>query len=275
MTPMQTLAPAARAQLTPAFRQGHATVGLREYLQPVPDGHDVPVAELGILLDEARSRYEEDPARSDRWLAPRLHALLRLDRKHGGDSRIWAWLATVECPEYVRWRFPGKGDEEEDEAKRGTALKRFLGQDRDNALSRLWWGGELCRDGGDYVPVEQAFIVQDVPNTWFSLDAFHHPACAQAALRLLPSMGSRPVNRLATAMDHVLTTIQLDVVAPALPPDTAAVTEWREQEISLEALLEEGLPEGPDESQVDPAQIDAVEALLRRVASEIDLELPV
>ncbi len=273
MTSMQTLAPAARAQLTPAFRQGHATVDLREYLQSAVDARDLPVAELRILLDEARSRHQGDPALSDRWLAPRLHALLRLDRKDAGDTRMWAWLASVGCPEYVRWRFPGKGDEEEDEFKRGTPLKRFLGQDRDNALARLWWGGELCRDGGNYEPVERAFIVQDVPNTWFSLDAFHHPACGQAALRLLPTMGSRPVNRLATAMDHVLTTIQLDVVAPAPPPETVAVTEWREEDVDLEALLEDSLPEGPDESPVDPSQIDAVEGLLRRVAGEIGLKL--
>src|SRR4051794_37161717 len=110
MTLMQTLAPAARAQLTPAFRQGLATVDLREYLHPVPDGHDLPVGELRALLDDAHSRYEDDPARSDRWLAPRLHGLLRLDRRHGGESGMWAWLATVECPEYVFWRFPGKGD---------------------------------------------------------------------------------------------------------------------------------------------------------------------
>jgi hypothetical protein len=276
MTPAQTLLAAARGHLTPAFRQGRTNVDLREFLQPVPGGRDLPIGELGRLLDSACERFADDPARSDRWLAPRLHALLRLDRAEAGDKQFWAWLAAVEFPDYVRWRFAGKGEEEEDEQRRGTALKRFTGQDRDNALSRLWWGGELCRNGDDYRPVEQAFVVQDVPSTWFSLNAFHHPACAQAALRLLPSMQGRPVNKLATALDHVLTTIQLDVVAPAPPPDTQAVLDWREQELDIEKLLEDALPTGPDETAVDPDQINAVEALIRRVAKEMHppLKLP-
>lgn len=276
MTPAQTLLPAARGQLSPAFRQGDTTIDLSEFLRPIPGGRELPIDELRRLIETARERFAAEPARSDRWLAPRLHALLRLDRAEAGDKQLWAWLAAVEFADYVRWRFPGKGEEEEDEQRRGTPLKRFTGQDRDNALSRLWWGGELCRNGDDYTPAEQAFVVQDVANTWFSLDAFHHPACAQAALRLLPRMQGRPVNRLATALDHVLTTIQLDVVAPAPPPDTEAVLEWREQELEIEELLGDDLPTGPDETPIDPDQIDAVEALIRRVAKEMQppLELP-
>jgi hypothetical protein len=251
-------------------------VDLKDYLRPIRGGLELPLEELGQMLDAARERFADEPARSDRWLAPRVHALLRLTRAEAGEKQLWAWMAAVAFPDYVRWRFPGKGDEEEDENLRGTPIKRFAGQDRDNALSRLWWGGELCRNGADYRPVEEAFVVQDVPNTWFSLDAFHHPACAQAALRLLPRMQGRPVNRLATALDHVLTTIQLDVVASATPPDSQAVLDWRGEEIDIEALLEDKLPTGPDESAVEPEDVDAVEMLLRRVAKEMHppLELP-
>jgi hypothetical protein len=276
MTPAQTLLPSARGQLTPAFRQNQASVDLKEFLRPVTGGRDIPVAELGRLLAAAQERFAEDPPRSDRWLAPRIHALLRLSRSEAGDKQFWGWLAAVEFPDYARWRFPGKGEEEEDEARRGTPVKRFTGQDRDNALSRLWWGGELCRNGADYRPVEAAFMVQDVPSTWFSLDAFHHPACAQAALRLLPRMQGRPVNRLATALDHVLTTIQLDVVAPSAPPDTQAILDWRDEDADIEALLEDELPTGPDETATDPDHIDAVERLIRRVAQKMrpPLDLP-
>ena len=276
MTVARLLQASARGQLTPSFRQGESVVDLQAHLLPAPGGLQLPVAELGVLLKTAREHFAEDPVRSDRWLAPRVHALLRLTRAEAGDKQMWAWLAAVEFPDYVRWRFPGKGDEEEDDSRRGTPVKRFAGQDRDNALSRLWWGAELCRNGADYGPVEAAFVMQDIPNTWFSLDAFHHPACAQAALRLLPRIQGRPVNKLATALDHVLTTIQLDVVAPASPPDSSAVMEWKEEQVDLDALLEEDLPMGPDETAVDPQHIDAVEALIRRVAKEMrpPLELP-
>jgi hypothetical protein len=266
------LLPAARERLSPAFRQNQISrIDLSEYRRVAPDAVELPLDEMARLLERAQTTFAEAPVASDQWLAPRLHALLRLDRHHASDKHMWAWMAADVFPDYARWRFVGKNeDREEDESKRGTPLKRFFGQDRDNVLSRLWWGGELCRDGGDYSPVEQAFLAQDVPNTWFSLDAFHHRACAQAALRYVPKMGSTPINRLSTALDHVLTTIQLDVVAPASPPDTSAIAEWRELPLDIEELLDDRLPAGPDETPVDPDQIDAADALLRRVAREMN-----
>ncbi len=278
MTRAHTLLPSAREQLSPAFRQNQiARIDLSDFRRLVAGGRELPMDDVGTLLRHTQTTFADDPIASDRWLAPRLHALLRFDRRDASDKYFWAWIAADVFPDYARWRFVGKTEEdEEDESRRGTPVKRFFGQDRDNALSRLWWGGELCRNGGDYAPVEQAFVAQDVPNTWFALDAFHHPACAQAALRYVPKMGSKPINRLSTALDHVLTTIQLDVVAPADPPDTAAITEWREEGVEIDELLRDQLPVGPDEAPVDPDQVAAADTLLRRVAREMNppLELP-
>lgn len=273
MTPTQALLPAASAAMIPLWRQGEQVVELSSFLRPAVPGREVDVDAVRRLVDHARTTCADDPPASDRWLAPRVHSALRLTRSEAGGRWLWAWLAAHEFDDYARWRFPGKGDEEEDEIRRGTPLKRFVGQDRDNAISRLWWGGELCRDGADYAPVERAFIAQDVPNTWFALDAFHHPACAQAALRIVPELSSKAINRLSRALDHVLTTVQLDVVAPAVPPDTEAVREWCEQAVDVDALLGDALPAGPDEAPVDPTHIDAVDRLIRRVAGEIALEL--
>ena len=274
MSTAHTLPANANARMTPEWRQGLLEVDFSTFLQPVSPGLDLAVDTVRRLVDHAMTAFTDDPPASDRWLAPRVHSALRMTRAQAGNPRLWAWLATVELPDYVLWRFPGKGDEEEDESRRGTARKRFTGQDRDNAVSRLWWGGELCRDGDDYTPVERAFVMQDVPNTWFSLDAFHHRACAQAALRIVPDLNSKDINRLSRALDHVLTTIQLDVVAPATPPDTEAIREWVELPVDGDELMEDTLPTGPDEEPVDPAQIDAVDRLLRRVAGEIGLPVP-
>jgi hypothetical protein len=274
MSNAKTLLPTARGQLTSAFRQGLADADLSEFLQPLELDRDLPLDDVRRLLERAMQSFE-DPVASDAWLAPRLHAVLRLRRNEAAERGIWAWLATVEFPEYARWRFPGKSaDEEEDESKRGTPLKRFLGSGRDNALARLWWGAELFRNGDDYEPVVRAFAKQDVPNTWLSLDAVHHPAAAQAALRLLPALGSKPINRLSTALDHVLTTIQLDVLAPVEAPDTIAADEWVAARADIDEILGDDLPRGPEETPVPEELVDAVEALLRSVAAEIQLPLP-
>jgi hypothetical protein len=247
---------------------------LSDFLQPLEFDRDLPLDDVRRLLEHAMQSFD-DPVESDAWLAPRLHATLRLRRNEAAERGLWAWLSTVEFPDYARWRFPGKSaDEEEDETKRGTPLKRFLSSGRDNALARLWWGAELFRNGDDYDPVVRAFAKQDVPNTWLSLDAVHHAAAAQAALRLLPALGSKPINRLSTALDHVLTTIQLDVLAPVEGPDTIAADEWVAARADMDDVLGDVLPRGPEETPVPEELVDAVEALLRNVAAEIQLPLP-
>src|SRR3954463_10422542 len=97
--------------------------------------------------------------------------------------------------------------------------------------------------------------MQAVPNTWLSLNAIHHRAAAQAALRILPSLNSKQINRLSTALDHVLTTIQLDAVAPDPGPDVIAVEEWIGETPDRDAVLRDDLPGGPEEDPTDPDMV--------------------
>jgi hypothetical protein len=273
MSNARMLLPGCRAQLTPAFRMGRNRPELRDYVQECDIGRDLPFETVERLLLEARECFDDDPVASDRWLAPRLHAALRLTRAEAGERYFWMWLAVEEFPDYVWWRFPGKTDDP-DPAKNGTALKRFIGRDRDHALGRLWWGAELFRRGGDYSPVVKSFEMQDIPNTWLSLDAIHNAAAAQAALVYLPGLNSDDINAFSKAMDHILTTVQLDAVAPLGAPDTIAVEEWIEGHADIDELLSNELPAGPDEDPPSAETIEAVDVLLRHVAELIKLELP-
>jgi hypothetical protein len=268
----KTLLPSVRAQITDAFRAGESAAGTEDYARPLDLGRDLPLDLVGELLDAVRRDYADDPPASDRWLAPRLHAALRLTRTEAADKGFWAWLAVDLFPDYVRWRFGGRAGADGEHS--GTPVKRFLGGDRDHALARLWWGAELFRNGGDYSPVVRAFVMQDVPSTWLILDAVHHPAAAQAALSLLPSLGSKQINRLSTALDHVLTTIQLDAVAPVAGPDVIAIEEWVATTPDRDEILGEAIPAGPEEDPISDEMVERVEKLLRDVASSIGLPLP-
>ena len=258
----------ARVLFTEDFLSGMAKPEFEDHVVDLDLDRAVDVTALDSviahLLEE--SRFKKNPELSDAWLAPRLHAALPLRRSEAADRRLWAWLTVVRFPHYVRWRFPGRDGGV-------TAVKRFLGGDRDNALSRLWWGAEMTRNGGDYSPTTKAFERQDIPSTWLSLDAFHNRAAALAALRMLPTLGSKPINRLSTAFNHYLTTIMLDNVAPMAPPDKAAIDEWVAETPDPQSLLDDALPSGPNEDPIDEGQIASVEALVRRVAAEVGIDL--
>src|ERR1700712_2872433 len=66
---------------------------------------DVSVLD-GLMTDfdarRAKGDWDDDRARSDRWLAPRVHFALRLTRFEASDKGTWQWLA-VRFPDYVRW----------------------------------------------------------------------------------------------------------------------------------------------------------------------------
>jgi len=268
-TKLMGLGMTARVLFTDDFLAGSTKPDFVDHVVDLGLDRQVDVAALDAVIAHLLEEFKtaKKPESSDAWLAPRLHAALRLRRSEAADRRLWSWLAVVRYPDYVRWRFPGRTPDDV------TAVKRFLGGDRDNALSRLWWGAEMTRNGNDYSPTAKAFERQDIPSTWLSLDAFHNRAAALAALKMLPSMGSKPINRLSTAFNHYLTTIMLDTVAPVPAPDRAAVDEWVAEDPDPEDLLSNSLPTGPNEDPVAEDHIAEVEALVRRVAAEVGIDL--
>ena len=143
----------------------------------VRQGQVVTVAVLDSLMEHAwdRTRLDiwEDRTVSDRWLAPRLHYALRLFRAEAADRGIWQWIA-LRYPWYLAWRWADPDGK--------VAEDRWWGPIHKQAFARLWWGAEIFRDGPDYRPVEQAFVFQDLPNSYL-----HRPLvrCRSLALAVV------------------------------------------------------------------------------------------
>jgi hypothetical protein len=270
MSTLKLLASPARGELTPAFLEGVAAVDVAKHVR---DYHrTVELGPLTRLIDEAQARFSASAAeQSDGWLAPRVHATLRLTRFEAADPRLWDYLAIVAFPEYVRWRWGTP-----------TAKARFAGSETTQALARLWWGAELTRNGEDYTPVASAFEVQDIPNTWFRLDAFHHRPAALAALRVIQLLDEEPlgngrqvkrtkkINMLATAFNTMLTTTVLDAVVPWRGEDAEAMREWTMREAD-ETLMLDQLPIGPSDEPVAEAEVSLAQDLILDVAINADL----
>lgn len=261
MSDLRLLDLTARARLTPDFLKGDVAADVRDLVRPF-DHRNIDIDPLAAVLKAAmtKSEFKNNPPASDAWAAPRVHAALRLTRREAADRRVWAWLAVAQFSDYVRWRFPA-GEE------RGIPIKRFFGRARDHAIARLWWGAELTRNGPDYTTTIAAFRNQDFPNTWFSLRAFEHRAAAIAACRVVAPLTSRQINDLATAFDHIITTVMLDAVATSSPANADAVKEWIDEEFDDSDL--DHVPTGPREDAVPETEVKAVETLLLRIASEL------
>ncbi|MFJ8963892.1 DUF6339 family protein [Lentzea sp. NPDC102401] len=234
--------------------------------EPEPRWFVDPVRDL---LDEAMSRFGDRPSRADAWLAPRLHATLRMTRAEAADSRRWNFLAMITAPDYVVWRH--KGSEIVPSA-------RFSGPHYTQAFARLWWAAELFRDGHDYRPVEFACHFQDVLNTTMRLDIIDHRPTAQTILRLLEELqhastskiGDR-VNALSSAVNAAGSTLMYDVFAPDDQMDHDAVQDWVAESAGMPPVPWDRLPEGPDDGKVSERAIGTLLPLFTQLLEEAPL----
>lgn len=256
---MKILAPAAATRITEGFLDGSESLDLEDLISE--QGRHVDVSDLPKLTAAARALPVDSPAKSDAWLAPRVHALLRLTRREASQKGFWLHLALVDDPDYVRWRFPGQAG-------------RFTADDVNQAFSRLWWAAELCRIGQHYGPVGGAFEPQDIINTVLRLKAAHNrPFCA-AFLRFVETRRSdgqrligRQVNNLSTAINSQLFVATLDAIAPDAGDDLRAQAAWREHRSGVDALID-GHLDGPTDL-IDPdfeMKVQRVNELLDHIA---------
>jgi hypothetical protein len=242
-------------------------VALRKAGTPLPD--DEPrwrTAPIRELLGVAMTRFDGNPTAADGWLAPRLHATLRMTRAEAGDGRLWNHLAMLVAPDYVVWRHKGVEI---------AQTSRFSGPHYTQCFSRLWWVAELFRDGPDYRPVEVACSVQDILNTTLRLDVIDHRPTAQALLAvfngLISSGVPRPgdhINALSSAVNTAGSTLVYDVLTPDNPPLIEDLQDWIADATEAPAVHWDRLPDGPDDGRVPRTAIDALVPFFEKLLAE-------
>ncbi|MDI9952870.1 DUF6339 family protein [Rhodococcus sp. IEGM 1305] len=218
------------------------------------------------LLDEAMNRYEGKRAAADEWLAPRLHATLRMTRHEAANEELWNFIALVVAPDYVVWRHKGAAV---------AAPARFSGAHYTQAFSRLWWAAELFRDGRDYAPVEVACRVQDALNTTMRLDVIDHRPTAQAILRIVNRLLSENtshvgdyVNTLSSAVNTAGSTLVYDVLAPDAFVDDDALQVWIDAVENMPPVLWGILPEGPDDGYTNAQSVSTLVSLFEGLMAD-------
>lgn len=258
----------AIAHLDVPFLRGEASLperALDRAARPregVPERFTLPVREL---VEEAFDRFEERPTAADAWMAPRLHAALRLTRAEAADRGLWNHMALRVAADYVHWRHRPAPSEKVPE----PAVNRdnFVGPSYKQAFSKLWWAAEIYRDGYDYAPVELACGNQEMFNTSLrNLVVLHRPT-AQAVLRLLRDgtvPGTRQANGLMKAVNAAASTISFESLAPDAPAEPEALQDWVTDETAGVPPFDR-LPEGPDDGRAPLPSVNKLEKLFREL----------
>jgi hypothetical protein len=222
------------------------------------------------LADKAAAFLPSD--RMDAWMAPRLHAALRLPRRLANDDGMWAWLA-FQCPRFVEARFR-KGKEK-------LHPWRYRGMWSRNALARLWWGAEMTRNGNDYAATSLCFkrtrTAQFALELMYSWDraaaiAFVHVAeGADGGARLSDAQ----TKRLSTTLKVLLTLRSLDAFGDGSDEDSEEFdASWASHRPSFGALVSADvatLP-GPKLGTVSEARIADLVTWFRSVVDDADAE---
>jgi hypothetical protein len=220
------------------------------------DGSTVDLAVVDDLMATLRPRFydvgrAEDRTVSDRWLAPRLHYALRLNRAEASDRNLWTWLA-VRYSAYVTWRWT--------DAEGMVSEDRWTGPVHKQALMRLWWGAELFRNGADYSSAERAFIRQDLPNSYLHRPLVRCRSLALAVVDLIAPANadtvrsSDEVNDLARVLNLAMAGSPPELETDFQQDDHDAYRSWLQHSPTV--------PDDWDETPTGPAGRDTTEASL-------------
>ncbi|MFF2574705.1 DUF6339 family protein [Streptomyces goshikiensis] len=232
-------------------REDVPSIKLNQVTEPLPDGDrrgDLqPVRDLAEDAMAYCGHNGLKVTQADPWLAPRLHAALRLTRREAADPGLWNYLSLGVAPDYVVWRHL---PEPKTNKIAKVATERFRGQYHKQAFARLWWAAELFRDGSDYGPVVTACGNQDILNTALRMSVINHRPTAQAIVRLVAKgviTTGREANALAGAINASAATLMYDVIAPDAERESRALLDWIDEAETARQVSRNVLPTGPDE----------------------------
>ncbi|MGW4426270.1 DUF6339 family protein [Streptosporangium sp. NPDC004631] len=251
--------------------------GREEFLQalmsracrPLDDSPRWEAELLRDFIEEAMRRFGEGPhTAADAWLAPRLHAILRITRREAAETGLWNFLSMRLAPDYVFWRHLGRAKKSGEPSM--VNPRRFCGPFHTQAFARLWWAAELFRDGDDYRPVELACANQDVFNTVLRMEIVHHRPTAQALIHLIEqgtARTGREVNALAPAVNAAASTLLFEALAPDDRLDGEARRAWMDDGETA-VISYERLPDGPDDGAISGQAVNTLIPLFEKLFSE-------
>jgi len=270
------IVPSVEHIVTDEFLAGGRLADLNDYKAQSADIR-VDVEDVRRLVDEAIQNFGPRSLEGDAWLAPRLHNLLRLERRQASNQGFWRWMALEVMPDYVRhrWAQKKKGFDNYVDAYSYLGTGYFL---RRNAVSRLWWGAEIMRNGADYTEVEPALKNSGIDQYALDLRFGNLRPAAIAFSRVARGAEvGRPlkfdeIKALSKRVNLLLSGTSLESLAPAGQDEVDDPYEqWVEDDVDPETLVTSdlGAIEGPPDSKCADDEIDEYIRWFAEVARDV------
>lgn len=259
------------------FRAGGAKPDLERYLEPIDEtyGPDDRPVEIDLdlvegLVEFAVGQEDWDDNALDQWLAVRLHNGLRIPQRVAGDRGFWAWLAVEAGQDYVTRRWLGKNEDDPET----VTMYRYTGSLLRNALSRLWWGAEMVRDGPDYRLVEHAFsrvvtaqYVLELMYSWYRPAAVAFTKVAEG-LGDHPGLNTDEMRDLSVKINSYLSLRSLERMGLQNEPESDTDYAWLGHRPALKELVEDEELTGPEDGYVDDEAVEDLEEWFSELVEE-------
>lgn len=189
-------------------------------IKTIPPGQYSPfVEEIARVVSLSRfeeavnrviAKHEPFDTQMDVAAAELIHRALPLTRREASDAGIWAYLAAIRRPDFVRHRWENKSWK--------TMRTRFLklGTRPDsNAFARLWWIAELSCRGGDYSLTQRLLRRQPLTTSIFVRSYSYYPAAVEACVEVLENASPQTIEWVSKEFYKALSTVPLEGLSTA------------------------------------------------------------
>ncbi|MBL8949921.1 MAG: hypothetical protein JNK82_04030 [Myxococcaceae bacterium] len=209
---LMKLRPEGQRLVTPELASGAVPEWAPEVWGEVsaPFGREVSLETFHAMVDLTFSQRGRFDPSIDAFAAARLHRALPLTRREAADVGVWRWLAVAARPDFVRYRWENTAW-----AQMQSRFLRGGTRPDSNAIGRLWWIAELCRDGDDYRLAERVLQRQTLANAIFIRSLSYYRPAISACVSVLEGATSEQLERSLLELNRWLSVTALEGLSEA------------------------------------------------------------
>lgn len=159
------------------------------------EGTQIDYDALESLFKHAKRKFTKADPQIDKYIAERLHRIIRLTPNQAADYRIWNYLSLVHAPSFVLFRW------------KSGASSRYIMKSRAtrHALARPWWIAEQTIVNNSYNLTRKVLQKQDAYQNIFDRKWSHHKRTTVLLIRdvlINDSEGTQVIRKMGEILNR-------------------------------------------------------------------------